>query len=260
MRRTLNGRRVLITGASSGIGKALCLKLAALGTQLVLVARRDNLLDEVARQVLAAGSEAVAVRADLAIPEDRQRVVEQTQARFGGLDILVNNAGVGANGRFEIASSERLRAVMEVNFFATAELTRLAIPMLKRGTTPLIVNVGSILGRRGIPHYSEYCASKFALQGWSEALRAELAPAGIDLVMVNPGTTETEFKQKLLESRGEDPWPPQPRVTPETVAQAMLRAMQRGTHEIVPNRRGRWMLRLNRFCPSFLDSYLTRYG
>ena len=95
-------------------------------------------------------------------------------ACYGGLDLLVNNAGIGAQGRFAEADPARLRQIMEVNFFAPAEMTRAALPLLKQGRRPMIVNIGSILGHRGIPGTSEYCASKFAVQGFSESLRAEL--------------------------------------------------------------------------------------
>src|SRR5204862_1887651 len=112
---------------------------------------------------------------------------------FGGLDALVNNAGIGALGRFDQADEARLRQVMEVNFFAPAEFVREALPHLKAGNRPIVVNIGSVLGHRAVPEKSEYCASKFALHGFSDALRAELAPLGIDVLLVSPSTTTSEF-------------------------------------------------------------------
>jgi short-subunit dehydrogenase len=112
---------------------------------------------------------------------------------------LVNNAGIGAIGPFAEASPERLRKIMEVNFFAPAELIRSALPLLEAGKRPLIVNVSSVLGHRGIPKKSEYCASKFALHGFSDALRCELAPRGIDVLLVSPSTTATEFFDNVIE-------------------------------------------------------------
>src|SRR5205085_10807559 len=105
----------------------------------------------------------------------------------------INNAGIGAVGPFEDAGEERLRRVMEVDFFAPAELIRGALPLLKGGHHPIIVNIGSVLGHRAVPGKSEYCASKFALHGFSDALRAELAPQGIDVLLVSPSTTVSEF-------------------------------------------------------------------
>ena len=123
----------------------------------------------------------------------RAKCIEAAQSKFGGLDILVNNAGVGAIGPFASADPQRVRRLMEVNFFALVEMTRTALPLLKQGRRPIIVNVSSILGRRGVPHNSEYAASKFAVHGFSESIRAEFASAGIDVLVVSPGTTDTEF-------------------------------------------------------------------
>src|SRR5205807_4044760 len=120
------------------------------------------------------------VLADVTSPADRRRMVEAAVQYFGGLDVLVNNAGIGAAGHFADVGPDRLRKIMEVNFFGLTETTRACLPLLKRGTTPAILNVSSIAGKRGIPARSEYSASKFAVQGFSEALRAELDKDGID--------------------------------------------------------------------------------
>src|SRR5439155_3599866 len=112
---------------------------------------------------------------------------------FDGLDVVVNNAGIGATGHFADATEERLRRIMEVNFFGLTETTRVCLPLRRRGRDPAIVNVSSIVGKRGLPGRSEYSASKFAAQGFSEALRAELARFGIDVIVVNPGLTQTNF-------------------------------------------------------------------
>ena len=129
--------------------------------------------------------------------------------------ILINNAGVGAIGPFDSADPERVRRIMEVNFFALVEMTRLALPHLKQGRTPIIVNISSILGRRGVPHNSEYTASKFAVHGFSESIRAEFAGSGVDVLVVSPGTTETEFFDNVLESKGGPKWPEHAAVPPK---------------------------------------------
>src|SRR5204862_1604528 len=102
-------------------------------------------------------------------------------------------AGIGRLGPFEAADEARLRQIMEVNFFAPVEFIREALPLLAAGNKPIIVNVSSVLGHRAVPDKSEYCASKFALHGFSDALRAELAPQGIDVLLVSPSTTASEF-------------------------------------------------------------------
>jgi short-subunit dehydrogenase len=264
-RRQLAGARVLITGASSGIGRALALELARAGAALLLVARRQQALQAVAQEAAAQhaapnGATVAYECADVAQSERRAAALEAAHARLGGLDILVNNAALGATGPFDQAAPHRLRQIMEVNFFAPCELIRAALPLLREGRSPLIVNVASILGHRGIPGYSEYCASKFALRGFSEALRAELAAQGIDVLVVSPGTTQTDFKEHLLEKLREDRWPPQAAVSPEYVARRVVRAMRLGEHEIVPHPRGRLLLWLNRLSPRLVDALMERFA
>ncbi|HEX4130618.1 MAG TPA: SDR family oxidoreductase [Pirellulales bacterium] len=259
MRRSLAGARVLLTGSSSGIGRALALALAKHRCRLLLTARRRELLDALAAKIQAAGAEVVCFSGDITSADVRAGLIERAKQSFGGLDILINNAGVGAIGRFRDARPERLREIFEVNFFALAEMTRAALPQLIAGRRPLVVNIGSILGHRGVPHSSEYCASKFAVQGFSESLRAELARDGIELLVVSPGTTATEFFDHAIES-GKTPWPEQRGVPAEHVAAATVAAMQAGRHEIIPNPRGKWLVRLNRLAPGLVDRLMQRWG
>jgi short-subunit dehydrogenase len=258
-RRSMAGMRGLLTGASSGIGAALARELVGRGCRLVLVARRRAALDELAQSLERGPGQIEIVAGDVTDPAVRASAVAAALNRFGGLDLVINNAGVGALGRFAESSPDRLRQIMEVNFFAAAELVREALPLLKTGQTPLVVNVGSILGHRGIPRSSEYCASKFALRGFSESLRAELAPLGIDLLLVSPGTTRTEFFDHALASESV-PWANQTGVTAEYVARRVVRAMETGRHEVIANARGTALVWLNRLFPRLLDRILARYG
>ena len=260
-KRQINGSRAIVTGASSGIGKALALELARQGARLVLAARRESRLRELCEQIQSQfKTECLFTAGDIQDATVRDAALHTAQTSLGGLDILVNNAGIGALGRFEEANSDRLRQIMEVNFFATAEMIRAALPMLKQGRHPIVVNVGSILGHRGIPLSSEYCASKFAVHGLSESLRAEFAPLGIDVLLVSPGTTETEFDAHRIEKLTETPWPEQRGVSPEFVARAIVRAIRLGRHEIIPNPRGRLLCWANRISPRLVDRLMARYG
>ncbi len=258
-RRSLRDLRGILTGASSGIGAALARELVRRGVRLVLVARRRAELEALADS-LAAGPGAVEiVCGDITDPAVRQAALAAAERRWGGLDLVINNAGIGALGRFAESNPERLRQIMEVNFFAAAELVRAALPALRSGKTPIIVNVGSILGHRGIPRSGEYCASKFALRGWTESLRAELAPLGIDVLLVSPGTTLTEFFDHAL-AHEPVPWSGQKGVSPETVARRTARAMERGRHEVLINWRGMTLVWLNRLLPGLVDRILARLG
>jgi short-subunit dehydrogenase len=258
-KRKIQGSGAVVTGASSGIGRAIALELARHGAALVAVARREDRLRELADAVESDGGRVEIVVGDVTEPLTRERVVHTAESAFGGLDILVNNAGIGAVGLFERADPERLRQIMEVNFFAVVEMTRLALPLLKRGVKPVLVNVGSVLGHRGTPHRSEYCASKFAIQGFSEAIRAEIARHGIDVLVVSPGRTDTEFAEKVVERTDEGSWPEPPAVSAAIVARKTVRAIRSGRHEIIPHFWGRALLWLNRASPRLVDTITARY-
>ena len=131
---------------------------------------------------------------------------------------------------------------------------------MKQGRRPIIVNVSSILGRRGVPHNSVYAASKFAVHGFSESIRASLAAGGIDVLVVSPGTTDTEFFDQVAESKGGPKWPEHKAVTAEAVARATVRAIRRGSHEITPYFWGKVLVLMNRVSPWFVDKLMARYA
>jgi short-subunit dehydrogenase len=258
--RRLTDRRALITGASSGIGRALAIELARRGVDCVLLARREDRLAEVVQQVHSLSRRAVAIAGDVTDPAARRRALDAARDQLGGLDILVNNAGIAAHGRFAEADPGRLRPIMEVNFFAPAELMREALPLLGEGRQPIVVNIGSILGHRGCPHKSEYSASKFALHGFSEAVRPELLTLGIDLLVVAAGPTETEHFDTLIEEKGELPWGNPRRKPASDVAWSIVRAIERGRSEVITSWRGWFWTLLNRLSPRLVDRIMARYG
>jgi short-subunit dehydrogenase len=259
-KRQLINKRALITGASSGIGRALAIELARRGANLVLFARREARLMEVAAEVAKLEHHAIIVAGDVTNPADRTRALAAAREQLGGLDILINNAGVAAHGRFAEADPGRVRPIMEVNFFAPVEFIREALPILREGVQPIVVNVGSILGRRGSPHKSEYSASKFAIHGFSEAVRPELARIGIDVLVVAAGPTETEHFDVLLEGSAKLPWGDPPRQPAEHVARKIACGIEQGRHEIVTGWRGKALLLLNRLAPRLVDRIMARYG
>jgi short-subunit dehydrogenase len=256
MRRELRGLRILITGASSGIGRALALQAARAGARLVLTARSAERLDELAGEI-GAGGDVVVVPADVTSEADRQKILD-TASRLGGLDVLLNNAGVGCSGHFADGTEAMLRQVMEVNFFAPAELMRRAVPLLTRGRQPAIVNVASMCGRRGIPAWSEYSASKFALAGLTEALRGEFARFDIDLLLIVPGLTRGELRRNLLRNDARLQIPLEKGLPAEQVAGAILRALSANTPEIWLGSDTRWILRIHKFFPHLMDYLMAR--
>lgn len=261
-RRSISDSRAIVTGASGGIGLAIADELARRGAMLVLNARREEVLREIAARLERDGAAIEIVAGDVTDAAVREQMLSRCGERFGGVDIVVNNAGVGTFGRFAESDEARLRRVMEVDFFAAVELTRAAIPHLRRGVKPIVVNIASILAHRGIPYGTEYCAAKFAMRGFSEALRPELHKLGIDLLVVSPGTTDTGFFDNVLKMDVQLPWRKKTRggVTAEHVAKATCRAIERNKTEIVPSVSGTLLVLANRWAPGIVNRVMRRYG
>ena len=252
-RRQIAGLRILVTGASQGIGRALALEAARRGARVLAAARSVELLAELEHEASSAGHPLFTVVADVTVPADRQKMVDEAIARLGGLDVLLNNAGIGATGHFADASPDRLRQIFEVNFFGLTETTRACLPLLKQGNRPAILNISSIAGRRGIPARSDYSASKFAVQGFSEALRAELAKDGIDVLLVNPGLTQTNFSRNMLEQKAKVKMDHLRGMTSEEVARRTLRALAKGKNEVTFTLKGWLLVLVSRFFPWLVD-------
>jgi short-subunit dehydrogenase len=258
--RSIQGLRTIVTGASSGIGREIALELARRGAKLLITARRADRLQELLGELHNLDAEAHTVVGDIVEPATRSELLETASSQFEGLDAVVNNAGIGALGPFADADEDRLRRVMEVNFFAPLELIRTAVPLLQTGRRPIIVNVGSVLGHRAVPLKSEYCASKFALHGFSDALRCELASDGIDVLIVSPSTTASEFFDHVIENE-ENPSPSLAKsMPPRVVARKTVRAIQRGKHEIILSSEGKLLVWLDRLCPPIMNRLIARFG
>ncbi len=257
-RRDLKGMRVLVTGASQGIGKALAELAARRGAKVIATARSVELLNELAETVKKDGHTLIVVQADVTKPEDRQKMVDAAMQNFGGLDILINNAGIGATGHFADADPNILRTIMETNFFGTTETTRAFLPILKKGVKPAIVNIGSIVGKRALPARGLYAASKFAIEGWSQAIRAELYKDGIDVIVINPGLTQTNFSKNMLEQKAKVQLDHLRGMTSEQVAEASLRAIEKGKNNLNLTLRGKLLLFFARFAPWVIDFFARK--
>jgi short-subunit dehydrogenase len=258
MRRDLRGKRLLVTGASGGIGGCLARLATQAGARVLLTARSAEAIHSLADELNAAGGDVIAMPADLTSDTDRHRLMNAAVERFDGLDVLINNAGIGSFGHFAEGSEEELRQIMEVNFFAPAELIRLAIPILTRGRQPAVVNVASMCGRRAMPAWSEYSASKYALCGLTEALRGEMARFDIDVLLIVPGLTRSDFARHMLRNTGRAKIPFDRGMPPEDVARAILKALVRNRTETVLGSDAKWILRISRFFPRLMDRLLAR--
>ena len=183
----MTGRTILVTGASSGIGKDTAIRLLKEGYAVYAVARRIEQM----RDLEALG--AVALKMDVTKEEDLVAAVERIDAERGGVDILVNNAGFGLFGAMEETPLDDARYQFEVNLFGVARLTQLVLPHMREKGAGKIVNVSSVAGKMHTPLGSWYHASKHALEGWSDCLRWELKRFGIDVIIIEPGLIRTEF-------------------------------------------------------------------
>jgi short-subunit dehydrogenase len=218
-------RTAVITGASSGIGEATARRLGADGWRLVLVARREDRLVTVARDL----PDATVVVADLTDDDAPARDRAAVEERGGDLHLLVNNAGVGGRSTFAEGGWAHVNRLMTINFDAQVRLSEALLPLLRRSAPSALVNVGSVAGRTARPRVGAYCASKYALTGWTEALRLEEAEHGVHVGLVLPGFIVTEgFTQAPLAARAQTRWLLS---TPEKVAEAIVDAGPGGRPE-----------------------------
>ena len=263
-RRSLLGRRILVTGASSGIGREVAKQLVRSGSKVLCTARREQRLLEL-QQELASGKSIAEgsfdfLAGDLTDANHRRSITDWISSHWGGVDALINNAGNGAIGNFADASEERLRKILEVNFFAAAEMTRIVIPWLRKGDQPAIVNIGSVLAMRGVPRKSEYCAAKFALRGWSESLRVELSHEAIDVLQVHPSTTSSEFFDALTETAANEKSSSVGSMQPAAVAKSILKSIEKNRREVFLSPGGKVLVWASKRFPNWIDWVLKRYG
>ncbi|HZF59353.1 MAG TPA: SDR family oxidoreductase [Rubrobacter sp.] len=247
-----------MTGASSGIGEATARELASRGASVVVAARDAKKLDALVRGISASGGRAIAVRTDVTDRGSVEAMVGRTVEEFGSLDLLVNNAGLGLSGRVAELRADDLRYVFEVNTIGPLNSIQAALPRMGRGRR--IINVSSVVGRRAIPKVGGYCASKFALNALSDALRVELADRGISVTSVYPGTTRTSFRDNSKRTRDERRgWRPKG-VTPERVAASIADAAENGPRDVYVTLTDRLFVAGVTLFPGLTDRALRRWA
>jgi NAD(P)-dependent dehydrogenase (short-subunit alcohol dehydrogenase family) len=185
------GRKMLVTGASSGIGHDIALVLAGLGVEAALVARRRALLDDLAAAIRDRSGHALVLTADITRRDEVRQAVARILDEFGHIDILINCAGVLETGSIETMDPQSLCRMLDVNLLGTLHTIQAVLPSMRRAASGSIVNIGSLAGRRGMPPLGGYSATKFALVGLTEALRVELFATGVHVALVMPGVVDT---------------------------------------------------------------------
>lgn len=259
-RRQLAGMRIILTGASSGLGHALAWQLASRGAHVLATARREDRLALLASDWASKGSGGGSLQTIAGDQTDaafRGALLAEATRQFGGLDLLVLAAGSGAVGRFDDSSPETLRQIMEVDFFAPAELTRLALPALREGNDPAIVLVGSIIGRHPLPLHLDYAAAKAALTAMAGSLRMELAREEIDVLLATLGPIASEFWESLL-SGDRAAWSRGRAMPADRAARRILRGLITRRHEVIPGLQAKGYVLASRLFPRLFDRCVMR--
>jgi len=249
---------VAITGGSEGIGKALIETLIPLGAKIATCARNQDKLYDL--QLKHSTATLHCIVADVSNANDCRLFVESTIKQFGGIDILINNAGISMRSELKEAEIEVFKKVMEINYFGTVYCTKYALDSIieRKGT---IVGVSSIAGYRGLPGRSGYSASKFAVNGWLEAIRTELLETGVNVMWVCPGFTKSNIRNAALNhearAQGESPLDESSLMTAEEVAEHILNAIEKRKRSLVLTFKGKQTILINKLFPSWADK-LTR--
>lgn len=254
------GARIVLTGGSSGLGRELALLLTSAGGSVLTTARRREKLNSL---VEASDGKITALAGDISSPEFRSELVEFAKTELGGVDLLINNAGAGEVDRFEETTPEHFQHLVDLNLTAPVELVRLFLPLLHASKQPHIVNVCSVLSYVGVKSKSAYCAAKFALRGFSDALRNELKPAGVTVTVLNPSTIASEFWESIDSANEENHERGRKAgakgMSAKQAAAYSFEAIRKRRHEVAFPLSGKLLVLASRWLPGVTRFFADRY-
>jgi NAD(P)-dependent dehydrogenase (short-subunit alcohol dehydrogenase family) len=257
------GKVALVTGASTGIGRALALELAREGADVAVAARRAELLEKVVRDVEGLGRKALALKCDVTREDEVRAAVAAAASRFGALDVVVANAGFGVVGPVEGLSSDDFRRQFDTNVFGVIHTVKAALPELEKSKGRLAL-VGSVSGHVTVPGTAAYSMSKYAVRSLAEALFHELRPKGVAVTLISPGFVESDFRQ--VDNRGVhhpgsgDPVPRWLVMTKEVAARKIARAIANRRREIVLTGHGKLAVFVQRHFPWVMSLFFRFSG
>ena len=258
----MKNKVVVISGASSGIGKACAWHFAKNGSKVVLAARSEEKLKAIGKEMMIAGYEILTVRADVSNEEDCQNLISETINKYKVIDVLINNAGISMRATLEEMDLSVMKKVMDINFFGTVFCTKYALPFILKSKGS-IVGVSSIAGFKGLPARTAYSASKFAMQGFLESLRIENLKKGLHVLIACPGFTASNIRNTALSKDGEvqreSPRDESKMMTAEKVAEYIYKAVINRQNSLVLTINGKLTVFLNKLFPSVIDRLVYNY-
>ena len=263
MKRNIRNSVVIITGASSGIGLACARVFYSEGAKLVLAARSEEIIRKLADEFNAKGEiRAIAVKTDVAIENDCKHLIDKAIETFGKIDILINNAGVSMRANFFDVKLDVLKRLMDINFWGTVYCTKYAYPPIiaSKGS---IVGISSVAGIHGMPCRTGYSASKYAVQGFLDAVRIETMKKGIQVLVVTPGFISTNIRKTALVADGstqeESPRDESKMMSPEELAKRIVKGIKRNRRQLATSYDGRFTPILSLFFPRLVDKIYYSY-
>lgn len=258
MNNFFNGKTIAITGGSDGIGKAMVELFLAAGANVSTCARSQQKLQQLQNNNF--NKALLCVATDVSVYDDCKNFIDKTIARFGGIDVLINNAGISMRAELKDAEVDVFKKVMDINYLGTVYCTKLALESIVKNKGS-IVGISSIAGYRGLPGRSGYSASKFAVNGWLEAVRTELLDDGVNVMWVCPGFTKSNIRNAALnemaEAQGESPLDEGSLMTAEECAQHIINAIEKRKRTLVLTFTGKRTVFMNKFFAGLTDR-LTR--
>lgn len=258
----MKGKVAIITGGTSGIGRALATEFGQAGAKIVITGRNLENLKETSAYLGSLGIENLSLQADVSIEKDNERMAEETIRRFGKIDILINNAGISMRALFEDLQLDVFRKVMDTNFYGTVYATKYCLPHILQ-TQGSIIGISSIVGYRGTPARTAYSASKYAMHGFFEVLRTEVMKRGVHLMIACPNFTGSNIRKTALTAdgtpQGDTPRDEDNLMPADKVAKLILNATRKRKRELIITMQGKLVVFLNKWFPSMMDKIVYNH-
>jgi len=258
----MKNKVVIITGASSGIGRSLAFEYAQMGANVVVAARSLDKLNELKNDLLTNNFEVLAVKTDVSKEEDCKNLINETIKKYGSIDVLINNAGISMRALFADVELSVIKQLMDINFWGTIFCTKHALPYLLKNKGS-VVGVSSIAGYKGLPGRTGYSASKFAMQGFLETLRIENLKTGLHVLIACPGFTASNIRNTALAKdgsmQGDSPLDEGKLMSSEEVATRIIKAIEKRKDRVVMTTQGKLVVMLNKFFPKLIDKMVYNH-